>query len=481
MLPLALLFLAGAAAPSADPAAPALTVVRPRDTGQALVNPAMGWTFAFYSNIPANYGSRLPPSDTVDDWPGLSAVYLRVPWAYLEPREGEFNWPLLDTPAQRWIARGKKVALRITCSENWLRYATPEWVRQAGAKGVEYEWGKGPKPGGPLWDPDFLDPVFLARLDRLLAALARRYEGNPDVAFVDIGSFGMWGEGHTGGSSRLSDDRTLAVVTRHLELHKKHFPTTLLTLNDDVVGPDRRGRRFPATDRALAAGVTLRDDSILVQPPPRAWYHDELAQDFWPRLPVVLEHEHYGASKARKAWGDGSKLLEAVEAYHASYLSIHWWPREQLQETAPLVDRINRRLGYRLVPTRLAWPARVAVGQPFTAEGDWTNAGVAPCYPGGFPAWTFKDAKGGIAAVLVDEGLDVRSLKVAPPGQAPAVPSRARFTVGQVAPAVPPGTYDIFVSVGRRDGTPTLALPLPDGDGQRRYKVGQVRVSAPQP
>ena len=171
--------------------------VRPEDNGQALVNPDMGWTMHFYSNIPDNYGSKLEPSDTLDDFPGLSTVYLRVPWAFLEPEEGKFNWALFDTPAQRWIAKGKRVALRVTCSENWIALATPEWVRKAGAKGYNYEFGKGRSEKGWTWDPDFGDPIFLQKLDRFLAALAARYDGNPNVAFIDIGSYGLWGEGHT--------------------------------------------------------------------------------------------------------------------------------------------------------------------------------------------------------------------------------------------------------------------------------------------
>jgi len=30
----------------------------------------MGWTMHFYSNIITNYGSKLKPSDTLDDFPG---------------------------------------------------------------------------------------------------------------------------------------------------------------------------------------------------------------------------------------------------------------------------------------------------------------------------------------------------------------------------------------------------------------------------
>src|ERR1039457_2308327 len=176
-----------AAAEAATEQKPAPTItVRPEDNSKALVNPDMGWTMHFYSNIPENYGSKLEPSDTLEDFPGLSTVYLRVPWAFLEPEEGRFNWALFDTPAQRWIARGKRVAFRVTCSENWLRFATPEWVKNAGAKGTFYEFGKGPSEKGGSWDPDFADPIFLEKLERFLAAMAARYDGNPNVAFVDV-------------------------------------------------------------------------------------------------------------------------------------------------------------------------------------------------------------------------------------------------------------------------------------------------------
>ncbi len=459
-------------------------IVRPTDTGVALVNPGMGWTFHFYSNMIRNYGSRLNPSDTLEDWPGLSVVYLRVPWAFLEPAEGEFNWSLFDTPAQRWIGRGKQVAIRVSCSESWMRFATPKWVQAAGARGVDFEFGKGPGPGGPLWDPDYMDPVFLEKLDHFLEVLAARYDGNPNVAFIDVGSFGMWGEGHTGFSSRLNEEQTLAVVKQHIDLHVNHFKHTQLCISDDVAGPSKPGRHFPAMDYALAKGVSMRDDSILVQPPPNSWYHAEMAQEFWPRLPVILEHEHYGPSKQRGAWS-GELLHRSVEDYHASYVSIHWWPREELEENRQTVDRINQRLGYRLQLREAAWPATVTLGQRFTVETVWANAGVAPCYLGGFWSFTLKDAKAGIVSSHVEDRFNFRDLKVGPAGQAPVQRLESKFVVGfrhedprgTFVPAVKPGTYDVFVSVGSRDGTPQIALPLANGDGGRRYKLGTVQVT----
>lgn len=459
------------------------TIVRPVDDGRALVNPGMGWTLHFYSNIIANYGSRLEPSDTLEDWPGLSVVYLRVPWSFLEPREGEFNWALFDGPAQRWIGSGKRIAIRVSCSESWLRWATPKWVADAGARGTEFEFGKGPRAGGPLWDPDYLDPVFLAKLDRFLAAMAARYDGNPNVAFVDVGSFGMWGEGHTGFSSRLNEDQTLAVVKRHVDLHLAHFQRTLLCISDDVAGAGKRGRDFPSMDYARSRGVTMRDDSILVQPPPNSWYHAEMAEAFWPTLPVILEHEHFGASKQRGAWS-GDLLVKAVEDYHASYLSIHWWPRELLSENRDTVARINRRLGYRLLPRQLRWPSEAQLGQPWTVEADWANTGVAPVYGGAWWAITLKDDKSGILSVHVDEALNLRELPVTEPGRSEPRHASLPVTVarrhvdpsGTFAPPARAGVYDVFVSVGQRDGTPTVALPLAGDDGGRRYRLGTIRL-----
>ena len=91
---------------------------------------------------------------------------------------------------------------------------------------------------------------------------------------------------------------------------------------------------------ALSRGVTMRDDSILVQPEPRCWYHNEMAQYFWPIMPVILEHEHYGGSVQRKAW-DKNLLLKAVEEYHASYMSIHWWPDILLRENKDVIEKIK--------------------------------------------------------------------------------------------------------------------------------------------
>ena len=219
--------------------------------------------------------------------------------------------------------------------------------------------------------------------------------GTPTSTFVDIGSYGLWGEGHTMMSSRVAKDRAREIIEQHLTFTSstssiRCWPSTTTWRAPSSRALTCRKPIWPSPG-ALPCATTASWSSG----PPHSWHHAELAQAFWPRRPVILEHEHYGASKNRGAWGDGSLLLKAVEEYHASYLSIHWWPHEFLEENKAVIDRINRRLGYRIQLRELTWPREVTIGQPFTVRKPLGERGRGPCYPGGFPALDPQGFQGG--------------------------------------------------------------------------------------
>ncbi|MCX8066011.1 MAG: DUF4832 domain-containing protein [Candidatus Hydrogenedentes bacterium] len=447
------------------------------DTGSALVNPGMGWVLHFYDNAPYNYGSKLEPSDTVDDFPGLAVVYLRIAWSFIEPEEGKFNWSVLDTPAQRWVSKGKKVALRITCSETPIPWATPKWVYDAGAKGYFFTPLEGIKEKGSHWEPIYDDSIFLEKLGNFLAQLAKRYDGNPEVAFIDIGSLGVWGEGHTWHSTQQKI--TVDMVKKHIDLHLKYFKNSLLVLNDDIITNGQKIKELSSEQRevlnyAVEKGLTLRDDSILVQGGENAYMSAILADEFWKNKPVVLESEHYGNSKMNNNWGDGSKYLQAVEDYHASYVSIHWWPREFLEERRDLIERINLRLGYRIVVKEVSWQKLANLSEGiWEAKVSLANVGVAPVYQGGYLAFTWKDSKDGIVGVFVDTDFSVKDLVVSSPGDVKNVERNLSFRLPFL---LKPGRYALYLSVGSITGSPQIELPHPGNDGAKRYFLGYVEV-----
>ena len=485
--------------------------VHPVNGDEALVNPGMGWVYYHFSNRLWAYGGLTEQGDALDWFPGVSTIYLRVPWSAIEPEEGDFRWDLLDSYAQPFIDKGKKIALRITSSESRYVYATPKWVKDAGAKGIFFKLPGAKDLKGwatsdlELWEPTFDDPVFLAKLENFLRALAARYDGNPNVAFIDVGSFGMWGEGHTGNSSRLSQERTNSIMSLHMRLYRKHFKSTYLVVSDDVSGGENHAEDAELMQLARQLGIGFRDDSILVYVPDEktgkaSWFHDGWARKFEAEgLPVVAECEHYDLSVDRGAW-DAEKLIRSVEAYQASWLSIHGWPKRFLEKNRSAIDAINRKLGYRLELREASWPDKAKVGERIEIAAEWVNVGVAACHRGGFVIWTLLNDDNKVVWTSVDSGWNVRSLVPtlkgeehpfrrvsacrfgyddALPQQNDAVLNKTRehriWDPGSRVPTLRPGDYALCVSVGKADATPELALPLP-GAVCLRYPIGRISI-----
>ena len=67
---------------------------------------------------------------------------------------------------------------------------------------------------------------FLQKLDKFHKAFAERYDGKPWVEYIDIGSIGEWGEGHTAYSGWK--DVPVAVVKKHIDLYKRHYKKSVL-------------------------------------------------------------------------------------------------------------------------------------------------------------------------------------------------------------------------------------------------------------
>jgi hypothetical protein len=155
-----------------------------------------------------------------------------------------------------------------------------------------------------------------------------------------------------------------------------------------------------------------------------------------------------------------------------------------LEENRDVIDKINLRMGYRLQLKSITWPEKIKLGQAFEISQAWANAGVARCYPGGYPCVTLKDKNGGIVSVLSEKRLNVRELKVGEPFDAPSLRISSTFAIAAAFKdpvktffrVAKPGKYDVYFSVGKEDGTPVFELPYSNDDGHKRYKMGSIEV-----
>jgi hypothetical protein len=143
--------------PAARASSPETMTVRLNETDQPLANPGKGWLRS----------KRMP--STVD--------YFRICWKEVEPADGQYDWQRIDRALAAAAGSGKRIAFRIMTTNAHTRgyYCAPKWLFDAGCRGYRYlRGGPDTMAGGvriPRIEPDYSDPMFLERHDRLLKSL----------------------------------------------------------------------------------------------------------------------------------------------------------------------------------------------------------------------------------------------------------------------------------------------------------------------
>ncbi|MBK9139115.1 MAG: DUF4832 domain-containing protein [Verrucomicrobia bacterium] len=479
------------AADAADGPASKVLDLRPHwDDRTPLANPHKGWYHHFPDNHPDKY--RILRDSDLLEFPGMDHVYIRLAWSYLEPREGEFDWNAIDPIIEKWTGYGLGIAFRISCKETSVdrpeqQYATPRWVKEAGARGGYYRMGKPTGPEGP-WEPAFDDPVFLAKLDRFLAAFAARYDGRPWLRYVDVGSVGDWGEGHSWAGSRT--EIGFAARKAHVDLHRKHFKRSQLVVTDDFVYALSVPEERQALHRyVIENGITYRDDSILVDgylagTSERFTVRSpEFFADAYLRTPTILELEHYGHVKRLGNWDarPDSSLAKhgkgrtgpdffrgALGLLRATYIGYHGYAHEWLTDNPELTGELLNRCGYWYFPHEVRVPEVWRPGESITLEIRWENRGVAPAYH----PYRLKLRLEGPRRIESDGEAGNRRWLPSPAGP---FPETYRMSLPTDLPA---GEYTLRLKLScpatQRDVQLALQPALRDGEGY--YRVGPVEV-----
>lgn len=285
--------------------------------------PHKGWYLHYYDNAIVRYGKD--DGDFLTDFPGLDHLYFRLAWSYLEPKEGEYNWKVIDDVIEKWLPFGYTFSFRITCKEtnDHQFFSTPEWVKDAGVPGTFVEGDE-----GQYWEPDYGNELFLEKLENFHRQFAARYDGKPWVEYIDVGSYGEWGEGHTYfGTGKVWP---VSVVKKIFDIHFRCYKETLIVISYSFIltrdGDEGSGQEI--LDYMLSHGAAIRNDSISV-----AEYADtmgassaldpELFELFWRNNPVNLENAHYHMAK----WDHGKYLAAAVDEMHATFAGFHGYGR----------------------------------------------------------------------------------------------------------------------------------------------------------
>jgi hypothetical protein len=115
----------------------------------------------------------------------LAGTYLGFYWSELEPKQGQFNWKVIDDAMKPWTDNGKNIILRVSTS-GWRKWrppfsqkGTPQWVYDMGVSSVT-EVDQAVKP-------QYWNPHFLSSLNSFVQALAARYDSNAHIVVIEVG------------------------------------------------------------------------------------------------------------------------------------------------------------------------------------------------------------------------------------------------------------------------------------------------------
>lgn len=373
------------------------------DTVRVLDNPHKGWYHHMLDNGIGKY--LIQDEELFHSFSAMDHLYLRLAWAYLEPEEDVYNWQVIDTIIDKYVPLGYGISFRISCKETgWVPnsipveidgvgYATPPWVREAGAKGIVPD-----KYGPPIWTPDWDDPVYLKKLDNFHKAFAERYDGKPWLRYVDVGSIGEWGEGNAHRSTNIAP--TVEEVKANIDIYLKNYKHSQIVATDALLfwgKPESEAEEL--YDYAVSHGITLRDDSPMVSG------HMERFRDNWSishphfydplylEKPIILELQHYGHVKNDGHWmgKNGADTIpslgvpgaeffrKSVEIMHATYIGYHGYVEEWLADNPDLTKELANRCGYWYFPVKASFPSILNRGDNELSIV-WYNKGVAPAY-----------------------------------------------------------------------------------------------------
>lgn len=439
----------------------------PQKSDKAIINPGKGWTLMGQAKW------------QLDELIAISSLgYRRYQWEAIEPEEGIYRWDIIDNDIKEWSKLGKQFAFGVMCASTNSKsfYVTPKWVINAGAKCdtfviQEFQDPRKANIGvkGYKQIPDFADPVFMKKLGNFVRALALRYDGNPSLAYIDIRSYGNWGENHMFPFGK--PDITADQFKEHILLYLNAFHKTLLQL------PTGKNPCFiPLFDWAASVGIGLRRDGICGNSD-----GSEVKACFGKNPSVFELYDDY-ENMVRFGWwygkkdkeGRGFRLEDCIENGRPTYVDFAHSKESGLKlmkDDPELVNKLTNRIGYHFVLRAVKYPNSLVPGIPKPITLEWENCGVEKIFIPAKVAFALINSKGKLIEIC-------NSVSSIPSLWEPDCPVNINDTL--TFKTTKPGTYSLAIGIQQPDdwqkASIKLGIKLPVVNGW--FVLGNIQITS---
>lgn len=344
-----------------------IIIITPTQITDYLSNPGMGWQEANTLNSPL-----LPET-----------VAFRRPqyaWRDQNPQEGVFDWTSVEADLQAAVTQNKQFSFRIYTMRSGAEHKIPQWVLNKGAALL---------PNGA---PDYSNCVYQEWWGNFVEAMRQKYDGNSDIAFIDISGYGNYGEWSyesqtditansldsqarqrladmfIGGAGTI-DCRLANGQTQTVSYNYPGFQSTQLLMPYAGIAQSTyyvSGRRTDVGLREDCLGSASHTDNMLLK-------IGDVISNTWPYAPIVYEF-------CSGSTGDQAFVANADTILKQTHGSI---VHDNLRGTrsASILTNLLKYAGYRFTLKQISYPFTVDAGQTFELAMTWANVGYAPVYP----------------------------------------------------------------------------------------------------
>jgi len=317
--------------------------------------------------------------------------YRRFSWRQIEPSENQYNLTLIEYFVQQAAAQGKKFAFGIMPviydSNGQDSVGAPDYLIKALSRGFYFK-----KPtGGSCYVPDWNDPIFIQRTAALAQALASKYDGDRRIGWVDMGSYGVWGEWQVSQipynrdwppgpnwMTSVSGAKDATVATKHalIDAFVNSFHNTQLLMDlNETEGSSYAMSRSPyiGIRRDSLGNADFHDLSLTgadfndLDDPPTTL--GQVIQGRWKTAPFIGEFMGTPSDDLNMAIQDAKNMHLSVVEYE------NVGPAKQ-----QLAITLGQKLGYRYQVTQAMIPTTIGPGTQAPVDLLWNNAGITPVY-----------------------------------------------------------------------------------------------------
>ena len=321
-------------------------------------------------------------------------------WNKLNPAKGVYDWTELEKLLNALAEHNMGYALRVLpYTPSFIKSDfppqedydwTPPFVYEMGAKKIQIDLrGTDYHAYAPVWD----DSIYIWAAKEFAKALAEKYDGDPRIEYIDVRTFGEWGEWHTShilGSEMPADSVLIDMLDYYASLFKK----TQLVLPSNGFGD--------VYTHALDLGITKRDDGFIGIP----GRPDTLLRAYNANLPTIAEN--IAGYKTMLTYDDlipggnqkwtPQRWVDAITTAHLTYYVLDQdndCGYNFYKDNKALADSMSKVIGYNFTVTQAEL---VTVAN--TAEATNTlnitvkNTGVAPCFFDVYMVAEFVDSSG---------------------------------------------------------------------------------------